>query len=460
MKEIKRCLNFLGLWDQQAIVKKLEAMAAQGWMIRKMGNFFWTYEKMEPRKLRFWVTYYPTASPYDPGPTRGQLDREALCARDGWQLAVRRDVAQVFYTAREDAVPIDTDPVLQVEAVRQAYYRRELPSRLTMAFLCGFYIFRQFWDLGRDPVEFLSSNYHLFALPCWAVLFLLYLWGTCRDLLWLKRAARDALEKDAFLPPRSSPWVEAGLTVLAILLLVCSMAGLAESSLLILLWVAGMVLLMMAVTALMGLLKKAGFGRTFNRTVTTVTAVVLTLALLGGGFWLGISGVIPEKVESRPVGSYTRDGYVFDIYDDPLPLTVEDLVPLEAQWSREADFQSGFLLTREEYRQDLLPDQEIHNYEMTYTLYRPANGWVYDTVRRSLLNSRQDEVGDGYVFTDHYQQIDPAPWNAREAYQLYWSDSVLDTYLVCWEDKILEIKFYWQPTPDQIARAAEILQQA
>lgn len=459
MSQTKKRLNFLGLWDQQVIVDKLEAMAAQGWMIQKMGTFFWTYRKTQPKKLRFWVTYFPTASPYDPAPTQGQLDKEALCAQDGWQLAVRWDVMQVFYTDREDAVPIDTDPELQVETVRRAYFRRDLPSRSVTMLLCGFYIFMQLWDLGRDPVEFLSSNYHLFALPCLVVLLLLYLGGTVRDLFWLRSSARAAREEGTFLLRRAHPWVEQGLAGGVILLLVFALMGTAPGSLLLWIWMGAMVLLACGLTLLTRGLKRAGVGRDLNRTVTTVAAVVLTLGIMVGLVALGITGIIPLE-ESQPVGQYDAYGYSRDLYQDDLPLKVEDLVPLEAQWSRRADRKASFLLSREEYREDLISGQGITNYEMAYTLYRPANRWVYDTVRRGLLNSRQDEVGEGYVFTDHYQQIDPTPWGAQEAYQLYWSDSILDTYLVCWEDRILEIKFYWQPTPDQIARAAQILQKA
>ena len=32
-----------------------------------------------------------------------------------------------------------------------------------------------------------------------------------------------------------------------------------------------------------------------------------------------------------------------------------------------------------------------------------------------------------------------------------------DTYLVCWEKRIVEIKFYWTPTREQIQIAAERL---
>lgn len=61
------------------------------------------------------------------------------------------------------------------------------------------------------------------------------------------------------------------------------------------------------------------------------------------------------------------------------------------------------------------------------------------------------------MFVDHFEPVDPALWGAEEAYQLHWSDSILDTYLVCWDNRIVEITFYWQPTQEQIETAAERL---
>ena len=82
---------------------------------------------------------------------------------------------------------------------------------------------------------------------------------------------------------------------------------------------------------------------------------------------------------------------------------------------------------------------------------------MYDFIKRAVLNSRQDEVHDDFVFTDHYEPIDASIWNADDAYQLHWSDSVLNTYLIFWGNWIIEIKFYWEPTPAQIAITAEKL---
>ena len=82
---------------------------------------------------------------------------------------------------------------------------------------------------------------------------------------------------------------------------------------------------------------------------------------------------------------------------------------------------------------------------------------LYDFIRQSLLEERQDEAVDGYVFVDHYEPIDAAPWGAQTAYQVQREDGPRDTYLICWERRMVEIHFYWTPTPEQIRTAAELL---
>ena len=42
MSTVKRTLVNVSFYDPEAIQRKLEQMAAQGWMIQKAGNLFWT----------------------------------------------------------------------------------------------------------------------------------------------------------------------------------------------------------------------------------------------------------------------------------------------------------------------------------------------------------------------------------------------------------------------------------
>ena len=51
-----------------------------------------------------------------------------------------------------------------------------------------------------------------------------------------------------------------------------------------------------------------------------------------------------------------------------------------------------------------------------------------------------------------YTPIDPAPWQAREAYRMGGSqESSLVWYLLCYEDTFVELWLNWEPTPEQQA---------
>lgn len=97
--------------------------------------------------------------------------------------------------------------------------------------------------------------------------------------------------------------------------------------------------------------------------------------------------------------------------------------------------------------------------DLAYTIADIKWPFLYDTIKQAMLKERQDEVYDDHIFINHYEPIDAAPWKALNAYQLHWSDSILNTYLICWEDRIVELKFYWEPTPEQIEIAAKKLKE-
>ena len=152
------------------------------------------------------------------------------------------------------------------------------------------------------------------------------------------------------------------------------------------------------------------------------------------------------------MGQYDWDGLTMDIYDDPLPLEVEDLVQVDARWSKEARLQKSPLLAYGDYRQDLLYGQEVRGYELRYEITDVKVPLLYDFVKDGLIRNHQDEALGEYLMP-----VDSAPWNAQEAYQLHWDGGLLDTYLVCWESRFAEITFYWTPTQEQIQIAAERL---
>lgn len=456
MSNVKRCFANFSPFDQSTIETKLEEMAAKGWMIQKLGNLFWTYERVEPQKLHFAVTYFPDASEFDPKPSEGQLTREEFCAQDGWQLAVRWGAMQIFYTSQENPVPIDTDPVTQVETICRTMKKTVVSNQLVSLSLSIFYLAFQLWDLWHDPVDYLSSSNKLMSLPMWILLLILEAYELWSCLRWCRRA-KKAAQDGVFLPVRIRQWFSWFVLAVAALFLLLSMGESAFSASAVAFGVVMTFIGMAVGNGLSRWLKEQGASRRVNMVVSSLGVLVAVIFCFAGMIALMIGNRFPFSQGSTPVDTYDWDGLTMDIYNDPLPLTVEDLVEVDARWSKKAEIQESVLVAYGDYRQDLLFGQEIQGYELSYEITDVKLPRLYEFVKERLISQRQDEVHEDFVFVDHYEPIDPAVWGAQEAYQLHWSDGVMDTYLICWETRIVEIKFYWTPTSEQIGRAAEIL---
>ena len=453
MSTVKRTLVNVSFYDPEAIQRKLEQMAAQGWMIQKVGNLFWTYTKIPPQKLRFAVTYFPGASEFDPKPSEKQLEKEELCAQDGWRLVLRWDVMQIFCTDREDAVPIDTDPVPQVDNIHRTMQKKVLVSQLVMALSVLGFLYLQLSQLWRDPADYLSDNSRLFTIPLWLMLLLMTIYELVIYFRWGRRA-KEAAEHGVFLPVRSHPWLSWAAVGLATVFLLLSVSASSGGFLFLLSIVVVMVIPFLLANWMLGELKGRGVSRRVNLAVTS--AAIFVLVIVGTGAVVvgaATQGWLTLGEESQPVGQYDWDGLTMHIYDDPLPLEVEDLVQVDARWSKEARLQESPLLAYGDYRQDLLFTEEIQGYEIRYEVTDVKVPFLYDFVKDGFIRDNQDEVLEKYLIP-----VDPAPWEAEEVYQVSWRGGVLDdTYLVCWEKRIVEIKFYWTPTQEQIQIAAERL---
>ena len=466
MKEIKRCFCNFSFYDQQAIRKKLEEMAEQGWMLGKLGSFMWTYKRIEPKKLLFSVTYFPSASDFDPSPTDGELTKIDYCRQDGWNLVTSRGVMQIFCNEDLDAVPIETEPVLQVENICRSMRKNVLFPQVMLCAMLLVNLLIRLSQWRRDPVGELSSPFSIYSVLMFVALTLacLYEIGFC--VCWSRRAKAAARNDGVFLPIRSKPVASWVLIAVSALFLILSCTALRGPIGYALLWIC-MALLVIAIGAagnlLKNTLKKRGVSRNVNRIVSVFAVVLLTYLMLGILTAAIIQGRMRFNSEKNVIGTYELYGRTREIYNDPLLLEIEELADVNAQWSKAADQQETFLLSSTEYRQYAVPtdgNAKVDERELEYTVTEVKQHFLYDFIKRAVLNSRQDEVHDDFVFTDHYEPIDASIWNADDAYQLHWSDSVLNTYLICWGDRIVEIKFYWEPTPKQIAITIEKLGKA
>lgn len=351
MKGIKRCFCNFSYYDQLAIQEKLEEMAEKGWRLEKPGSFMWTYKRIEPKRLRFSVTYFPSASDFDPGPTEGELTKIDYCRQDGWTLVASWGVMQIFCNEDLDAIPIETEPLMQVENICQSMNKNVF---LPQTVLCGtllWNIFLRFSQWRRDPVGELSSPFFIYSVLMFGILTLACLYEICFFAFWSRKAKAAARNDGVFLPIRSKPVVGRVLMAVSSLFLILSYTASWGALGFAMLWLCMVPLIIVIGNLLKNILKKRGFSRNVNRIVSVCAVVLLTFFMLGVLAAAIIQGRVRFNSKSNVIGTYDLYGITREIYNDSLPLEIEDLADVDAQWSKEADHQESLLLSSTEYRQ-------------------------------------------------------------------------------------------------------------
>ena len=226
------------------------------------------------------------------------------------------------------------------------------------------------------------------------------------------------------------------------------------------LMLAYMITLIVVVNAVKKLMKRKKASRTANLTVTLIVDVVLAFVMMGaivfGTLKASQAGLFNPGAET-----YEHNGSTWILYQDELPLYVEDLQDVKFDgYIRENRHDESIFLGQKVVRQHPRHDtgNPVNVPEMSYTLTIIKVPALYDLCKESILNKRSDTVvEEGIIFVDHYEEIDAAPWLAEEAYQLHWSEGILNKYLLCYEDRIVEIDFDWEPTETQMRIVAEKL---
>lgn len=460
MSRTKRLFVPLSPYEQQAMEALLEKQAAQGWLLTKMGSWFWTFEKTAPCPLQFAVTYFPRATEYDPLPTDGQQDKEALCAQSGWHLAARRHDLQVFYTADADALPLETDPVVRVESMYRAMVRLTIRPRLFTAALCLFWMLLCFLDFRKDAIRFLSDGFDVITMPVWFLLLAACMVESIACLVWHRRAKPAAEESGLFLPPHIPTRVSWVFVAVAILLLCLAAFGAALPPQWYLAWLVICVIAIGGGTLLRNRLRKKDYPAGLNQAATGF--LVIAVYVVGIVVLLAVSiSTHPGQTKHVVAGSYESNGRTYEIYNDPLPLSVNDLMETDAVYSSTAFADSSSPLLRQRmYDHSPIVPQYAGAPAIWYTIYDTDFNFVQDIVVNQLLDEHQNEVQeDGTVFTDCYVPIASAPCGAEAAYQLRWSTSgLIPQYLLCWPGRVVELSFaYLEPSEEQLAKAAELL---
>lgn len=448
MKTRKRRMEYISFYNHTGLEKHFAKMAKKGWLIESISNFYWTYRKIEPKDLHFCVTYYPRASDFDPEPSPEQQTFHDFCAHTGWQLCCTWHQMQVFCNEKEDPIPLETDPVLEVETLHKACKKNFLPSYfllLALGLILGGYFVA--WVFA-DPIGLLSSSSNLltgFAYICMAVISIVELGFY---FIWYSKAKKGA--KDGFFVDTPST---AKIQMVIVALLLIALAGwflnlfFADDP--IYLWVA--VLMLACIIALIAIvncikegLKKAKVSRGANKALTIIACFVLSFVMMGGVVYLTLSVNRAGLLERDP-----------EVYTN-IPLSIADLIDQSAEEYIEENRinETAFLGQQVVYqRPGFDSDRSQGLPKLQYTITEVKLPFLYDWCRDELFRDH-DETDDEDVLAGHrlvYTEQDAAPWGAKEVYRLYSEEGwYTNRYLLCYDDRIIDIAFDWEPTAEQM----------
>ena len=466
MKQIKReYMPFYSFYDRSGVARHLEDMAAQGWLVEKMNGFYWQYRRTEPKQLRFAVTYFPKASQFAPAPAEGLETFWELCAEAGWILAADNAQIQIFYNEDPNATPIETDPEAEFQTIHRSMKKSTVSSYWTLLalslFECGFL----FWQLLNDPIDQFSNPLQLNSTFSFVPLALLSAVELVRYYRWQKRC-RAALEVGDPLPElRSARWLSILILILAgmqlLTLLSTSLRFSKSMAITMVFMLLYMCLMFFLANSIRKTLQRLRVKSWVNKAVTVGVIVALMIGMFSGMIALVFKTSGSWFDESEDVTTYEVNGHTFKQYHDELPLTVNDLMPVDYEnWSTQLQTDSSFLLTRIDANQrGRVGDRDIP--DLRYEVVIVKAPFLYDLCKNDFINwLERDNDALPEEYRELYQPVDPAPWGAAEVYQRYSAGEFYNQFLVCWPDRIAEIDFdwNWEITEEMIHITAEKLQ--
>jgi len=468
MRNRKRRIEFFSLYNHTSIAAHLEKMAQKGWLLEEIRNTTWIYRRIEPRKLRFAVSYYPKASEYDPEPAPEQQDFWGFCAHTGWMLACTSAQMQIFYNEQEHPVPIDTDPELEVETIHAAVWKGYFPAQIVLLVMGMIILFIHLLMINGNPIAYLSSPAQLFGAFCWIIVIFM----TAMELIvydrWHKKA-EEAAENGIFLDTvNTTPIQIVCLAVVGIGAVYLLLSYILPGDTMMLFLLAAMsvylFLLFPMVQCVTRLLKRRKASRNVNRVVTSLVSFVMSFLLCQTvilGTWSLKDAGYFEKEE---VETYEHLDMTWELRKDKLPLRLEDFMEVDSEiYTYERRGDTSFIVSDETMTQQPRFDVENHAElpELRYRVVEVNLPFLYNLCRwqmeKDLTQAAHLEIP--YEYRDKLEAVDAAPWGAEEAYYVVNDSNNWESnrFYLCYEDRFVDITFDWPVTKEQKAIVASIL---
>ena len=460
MYDRKRKLMPFTFYDRTGIERRLEEQAEMGWLLEKCSAAGWIYRRIEPAKIHFSVVYFPAADAFDPHPSEKQKRFQEFCEHTGWELIASNVQMQIFCNRRENPIPIETDPVIEVENIHKSVKKTMFPAYFSNLVLAIMQIGLAGQRFSFDPLSELLSLPAMLATLFWCLNVIFWTVLLCMYFHWHHKAKSAALDGH-FLETKSTDGFQMlMLTTTSLALVFMYLSFGSWSTLLVgILMVIGILGLTAVMVWMSNWMKKRNVSAKTNKLITYAFAVVMSFVLCGGVIWLVVGIRMDENDKTAQAETYEYNGWTYYVYDDPIPLKIEDLIDTDYEgYSYEIISEgSSPLLRRYEARQKTRYDA-LSEPEMSYRIVEVKVPFLYDWVLEMML----EDFDHNYAYPDEpnyveFQKVDAAPWGAQEACQLLLGGEAQYRYLLCYEDTIIEIDLDWEPTAEQMHMIREKL---
>lgn len=404
--------------NRKRMIAFLEAQAEKGWLFCGFGGYGWKFRRIEPQKLRFSVVYFSTSDKENLDEKVKMEEFRDFCAHDGWKFAGASESMHVFYSEKEEPTPIQTDPVLEVESIVKAQGNGMGKSLTLLSVILLLFAFFVWQESKGSVILLLTYQWGVWTILLCVTGLLETLIFTVKFKIWEKNARRQAVEYGEFLD--ESPmmaltnWVAFGWLVLVVAALIFA-AGWK-----VFLWRIGTWGLMLAAVCIAwGRLKEKNYDKQ-----------ELYLRMLVAYFLIHFFGTIIADVTSEKLNV----GFDLNAPEGSAWVQYEEVPPLDAGECTIDLWETGFLAR---YR--------VEGTDAAYTVVEVKAGFLYSLCLDEIMH-------------DHFFQVDAAPWGAQQAYQLGVSESPSNPWwILCYEDRIVEISLPETPSPEQMALIGETL---
>lgn len=238
--------------------------------------------------------------------------------------------------------------------------------------------------------------------------------------------------------------------------LICLGAGMVRYILMMAVYFAGLGL----VNVIRNALKKRKVSSGVNKVFTFAFSFVFFSLFYSVIIWATL-GLTDSKIFTSDSETYEYRGDTFTAYHDELPLTVGDLLGISNEgYSMRLRGSMTPLAQKTEGSQEPRLDAEdaMEMPGLDYTVTKISIPALYEWCRDDLIREKQDTVvDDELVYLDVWERSDASPWKAEEAYRRLRIEGYSNEYLLFYSDRIIEIRFSWEPDEQQMQTAAEKL---